>query len=92
MKKKVLVITVLMLFLREYIMDGYAVWLDNASDAMGGCENEWIDGAADVLARKHCLQENYVKQWIIDKGITVDQIEKFYKMKSADMLQAIYGF
>ena len=50
----------------------------------------WIDGEASVLARKHALQIDFVKSWIVKQRITTDMIERYYKLPSGDLLEIIY--
>ena len=53
-------------------------------------EITWIDGAAYILAKTHCLQENGVKDWIIEKHITSDMIKNYRFMDSLDFLEIFF--
>ena len=50
----------------------------------------WIDGAAYLLSKTHCLQENYVKEWIIKQSITSDMIKNYRFMDSLDFLEIFF--
>lgn len=52
---------------------------------------DWIDGAVYVLARKHGLQFDYVRKWLISHSITSDKIEGYYKMSSGDFLDVLFA-
>ena len=49
----------------------------------------WIDEAAKILAHKHCLQEDYITNWIKVNHITTDQVERFFKMDSPMFLETM---
>ncbi len=51
----------------------------------------WIDGAADVLARKHALQVGFVMNWLVEQHVTADMIERYYKMSSGDFLDVLFS-